>query len=436
MSFVAYDQIGENIIPYLHKVKMVMNTNFIFDYGKDDTPRDKMKEEQVSLPYKVYRLDVSMTEACIGLIDDICLATYKKRNALAKAIPSPGIMINKKMLESVEMGGETMQPIEIVEAMFQTGVGYFDPVDDFGKPSSGNYSSGVIPIPQTLVQDLQVFNAEIVTNLQMIEKILGINEFVDASNPNPRASIGLAEMSRQGTLISLKDISDGVMHIYEQAMDDCMRRWQIQAIKGEKEVFAPLGENTYKTISLTKDMAISQMGLYVKVQPNDAEINQLLGTITQLRDAKQASGQGGITAVQYLMLYKLLRQRKFDEAVLLLDKMQKQNQEEDMKRSMQLQQQNAQVQMQSSAAATESAVLEEAAKTKREVTVQKEKNKGALEKAFFEKTLERQNLQDELTVEMLMNRIQGEEEEGAMQPPMQPPMPTQPLEQQTQNIPQ
>lgn len=136
----------------------------------------------------------SPVDELIPIVDKAIIAWYKLQNVIVKARPK-GLAIEIGALENVSLGTgyENLQPIQVEEIFDATGNLYYRRMDP-----SGNMISTPAPITELnngLGQEAeQHFNAMMIY-VNQIKDALGLNDFTDASTPNPKSLNGVAAMA-------------------------------------------------------------------------------------------------------------------------------------------------------------------------------------------------------------------------------------------------
>src|SRR6185436_8233259 len=115
-------------------------------------------------------------ERLIPYLDDYQLTMLKIQNFKNRAVPS-GWWIDLDALENVALnkGGKNMEPKELLQMFFETGVLVGRSKDAAGNPMGPNWKP-VIPIENTAASELAMFYNDIITTIQSIERITGYNE--------------------------------------------------------------------------------------------------------------------------------------------------------------------------------------------------------------------------------------------------------------------
>jgi hypothetical protein len=213
--------------------------------------------------YNFYEMKAqSFMERLIPYIDDYQLTMLKIQNFKNRAVPS-GWWIDLDSLEKVALnkGGANMQPKELLQMFFETGILVGRSVTDSGEPQSPNWKP-VIPIENTAASELAMFYQDLMTSISMIEKITGHND-VTSGNPNPKTLVPGYQMAEQATTDALYPMAYAEESISLRLAEDCLVRMQ-QGIKkgGMVSGYAPaLNSNTLRFIEIAPDIALRDYGI-------------------------------------------------------------------------------------------------------------------------------------------------------------------------------
>jgi len=258
-------------IQYVYKCKWIVGTEKCYDWGMSyDQKRknDPKKKAQTKLSYNFYAYNFyemkaqSFMERLIPYIDDYQLTMLKIQNFKNRAVPS-GWWIDLDALEKVALnkGGANMQPKELLQMFFETGILVGRSVTENGEPQSPNWKP-VIPIENTAASELAMFYQDLMTSIGMIEKITGYND-VTSGNPNPKTLVPGYQMAEQATTDALFPMAYAEEHITLALAEDSLCRMQ-QGIKkgGHVSGYAPaLNSNTLRFIEIAPDIALRDYGI-------------------------------------------------------------------------------------------------------------------------------------------------------------------------------
>jgi len=258
-------------IQYVYKCKWIIGSDKCYDWGMaydQKRSNDMKKKAQTRLSYSFcaynfYEMKAqSFMERLIPYIDDYQLTMLKIQNFKNRAVPS-GWWIDLDSLEKVALnkGGANMQPKELLQMFFETGILVGRSVTETGEPQSPNWKP-VIPIENTAASELAMFYQDLMTSIGMIEKITGYND-VTSGNPNPKTLVPGYQSAEMATNDALYPMAYAEEHITLQLAEDCLCRMQ-QGIKkgGHVSGYAPaLNSNTLRFIEIAPDIALRDYGI-------------------------------------------------------------------------------------------------------------------------------------------------------------------------------
>ncbi len=302
------DKYKRKKIQFVYKCKWIVGTQKCYDWGMCyDQKRavDVKKKASTSLPYKFaavnfYEMRVqSFMEKLIPYIDEYQLTCLKIQNFKNRAVPS-GWWIDLDRLENIALnkGGANMQPKELLQMFFETGVLVGRSLDAAGNPMNGSVQP-VIPIENTAASELAMFYQDLLNTLQAIERITGFNE-VTNGNPNPKTLVPGYEAAIQSTKNALYPLAWAEKYLSEQLAGDVLCRMQQGIRKGNVEGTAPykgaLGDNTLRFIALDSSLADRDYGIELQEATTEQQ------KIWILQQMQQDIAQGFLTTSDAIMI--------------------------------------------------------------------------------------------------------------------------------------
>jgi len=272
-------------IKCVYKVKWVVGTDFCYDFGlADDQKRynDPKKKAHTSLSYKFYAYNFyemkaqGFMERLIPYLDDYQLTMLKIQNFKNRAVPS-GWWLNLDMLENVALnkGGKNMEPKELLQMFFETGVLVGRSLDAAGNPIQGNVQP-VIPIENTAASELGMFFQDLINTVMAIERITGYND-ATMGQANPKTLVPgyqMAEMSTTHALFPMKFAEDWLT---ERLAEDVLLRMQQGIKKGGISGYAPaINSNALQFIKVSSSIALRDYGIMLEEKTSDDQKMWLL----------------------------------------------------------------------------------------------------------------------------------------------------------------
>lgn len=296
-----------------YECSWVVDTDMIYDHGRiQNAPRKNKKTPMLNffcwrgVTTNQNMIFGSIIESVIPFLDNLQLSWLKYQDALAKAHPG-GYAINIRLLQNLQMDGQDITPFKAFEMFWKTGkFPYLD------VPIGERYSGGaVLPITKiegNLGELLAVTSSEINFNLQMIERLTGINPAPLGQTPDKDAPVSTTNAAIMGTNNVLRPLINGMYHLKEKLGDCTSRRVQLQIRNNEKarkSYEMIIGE--FKTTQLKEAEALGvEYGLFPETRPDQLEINSLLQT-AQISLSPGRDGNPQIDLSQYTYILEQVR---------------------------------------------------------------------------------------------------------------------------------
>jgi hypothetical protein len=338
------NKLGQRQYQKRYRCKWVIGTDIIFDHGLQyDQHYDQENKPRSS--YSCYRIaEKSMISQCITSADDIQLAVLKLRNAMAESKPA-GIMVEFGSLKEIAMGGEKMDPFDILKIYRDRG----DLIFKYALQQNGMPLQGGIP-PITELRGgigpyLQELMAVLEWNINMIREITGINQAVDASTPAAGSLVGTAQIAEQGTNNVLRPMLMGYKSIKQRCYMNICQRWQLAGqFYPQTLPFAQAdGSGTIEILKIGKELYSPVFDVFIDMPVKQEDKMQLeQACLASLQAAK--AGAVGITLSDYMYIKELIAINNMRMAWLYLSYREKEIQEQKDATSAQMQAMNAQMQ--------------------------------------------------------------------------------------------
>lgn len=267
----------------VYKCKWIVGTNYCYDWGLEEdrkTVNDPEKKAYTTLPYKFFAYNFyemkaqGFMEGLIPYLDEYQKTILKIENFKNRAVPS-GWWIDLDALENVALnkGGANMQPKELLQMFFETGVLVGRSKDAAGNPMGNNWKP-VIPIENTAASELAMFYQDLVATIQAIEKMTGYNE-ITSGDPNPKTLVPGYEMANTSTNDALHPMQFAENHLTECLAKDVLCRMQQGVKKGEISGYAPyenaLNSNTLTFIKVSKSISERDYGIMLQDKTTDEQ---------------------------------------------------------------------------------------------------------------------------------------------------------------------
>lgn len=338
-----------------YEAQWVIGTDMFLNYGvcKDVVYYGQDGNKTPKLDYFFVKTgNVSLAERCIAIVDDIDLAIIKQRNLLATVPAAPGMAIQKDLIENVFLNGQLQQPEDIISALQERGVLYFNGLDDHGKPlymAGGQKPIDYLDVTK-IVGALQTYGNLILQKVNELREVLGLNQASDASTPSPYQGLGKTQLAVEATNAALYPTFNAYTYLFKNAFEDIIRKWQVIAKDetAKKIGFSPLGAKSLKILELGKDFTNAEFNIDIRMGITDQEKAQLLQDITQQKAiGTQTGGAQGLTTAEYMYVYDRIIAGNIKEAMFVLSKIEQKKAEAKRQADIQNQQMTFQGQQQS-----------------------------------------------------------------------------------------
>lgn len=277
----------------VYKCKWIVGTDYCYDWGlKNDQKRynDPGKKSETSLSYKFFAYNFyemkaqGYMERLIPYLDEYQLTILKIQNFKNRAVPS-GWWIDLEALENTALnkGGKNMEPMELLEMFFQTGVLVGRSKDLAGNPMGPNWKP-VIPIDNTAASELQMFYQDLLNTIMAIEKITGFND-VTLGQASSKTLVPGYETAEASTSSALYPLEFSERHLTKKLAEDVLIRMQQGIKKGGISGYGKaINSNSLQFIQISDKIALRDYGIIVEPKTSDDQkmwlLQQMQGDIT------------------------------------------------------------------------------------------------------------------------------------------------------------
>jgi len=311
--------VKDNVIQYMYKAKWVVGTDIVFNYGVDDvvTRSGSPGAMKANPPLALYRLNQpSITSACIGAIDDLQLAIFKKRHALTTTPPMPNMGIDYSILEdSLNLGGLKLSMQDLIEIYQITGFLHFKSKSPFAGAGEGSQRSPLFPISDNTTNMLLALQNEINEAVNNLRLISGVNEMADGSG-NPKDVLnGVAAGMDTASNRSISGLYTAMMSHYKSMARMLALRYQSLSVYGGDEMhYLPVGSSVAVMLKLYPDFALIDLDISVKPAMDNNSRQMLMQALITNRDG------GKIEEHTFLSVLKLIQTGRVEMAQFVLAK--------------------------------------------------------------------------------------------------------------------
>lgn len=317
-----------------YEAKWIIGSNHFLNYGPCSYVKykgDKGNRTPVLDFHFAQTLNSSIVERCVSHIDDMNLALFKRRAAIATLPPAPRMIIEQGLLDNVTLNNTLQQPEDLIKYFEEKGIMIVNRVDEFGKSVNPNGKT-IEFVPSGIIEDITMFTQEIEQAKEAIKEVTGVNDIVAAQTPEQRTGLGVSQLAAKSSDNALFNTFNTFRYMFEPAAEGIIGKWQQVCKDNEKQLeYVPLGSTTTHTMTIGKEFSRIMYSLKCEMVIGEDEKQMLLQEISQLKDSRrQNGGAGGITGAQYLKLHELIMSGNRKLAMFVMAQIEKSQQERDL----------------------------------------------------------------------------------------------------------
>lgn len=274
----------------VYQVKWIIGTEYCYDWGlmpDQMLPQNPKKKSLAQLPYRFYAYNFyemkaqGFMERLIPYLDEYQLTVYKIQNWKNRAVPS-GFWISLDALENVALnkGGANMQPKELLQMFFDTGVIVGRHLTADGQPMFQN-TAPIIPIQNSVMAELAGYYNDLLNTIQQIERITGYNDVTmgEAGQKTLVPGYETGNISTNHALYSMKFAEE---YLTEHLAEDVLLRMQQGIKKGGIEGYAPaLNTNVLRFLQISPAIAQREYGIMLQEKTTDEQKMWILQQMQQ-----------------------------------------------------------------------------------------------------------------------------------------------------------
>jgi len=312
-------EIEDKIIQYVYKVEWVVGTNYIFDYGIDDVVvrEGAPGAMRAKLPIAIYRCNKgSITDACIGAIDDLQLALYKKRHALTVTPPPPNMAIDTSLMQdSVRLGNLTLEPVDTAEIYSVLGYYFYASKSEFSAAGEGSNRPPITPMPDSTGNYLASLGNEVLGAINSLRDISGVNELVDGTG-NPKDVLnGVAAGAEVASNRSISGLYTAMASHYKSTVSLIVKGYQCLCSYGELKMnYLPIGSEVVRMLKLYPEFGLHELDISVIPGVDGNSRQMLIQALVSNRDQQK------IDEATYISVLTLIQQGNIKRAQFVMAK--------------------------------------------------------------------------------------------------------------------
>lgn len=262
--------------------KYIVDTDYVYDYGlKKHIIRERLNRRystNTSLGFVVHAPDIydmenkSKVEEMIPHADALIRIQLKLQQFIAKAAPS-GYAINiDAFVSGLEgMGMGNLKPMDARAIRDQIGDIYYKAIREDGTPLTAGQPP-IQELPNGLNNTVILLGQAYVEELQRMKEVIGLNDAVDASQPDKRAAVGVQKLASSAHKNALRTLYNAYLKINEDVVRQVALLAQQLIRKGiNKDKFANMvGQETVNQLDMGK-LSMSDFAIDIQMLPDEEE---------------------------------------------------------------------------------------------------------------------------------------------------------------------
>jgi hypothetical protein len=348
----------------------IVGSEYIFDYGPKPNATYEKKNghymPETCLSYIAFSPDMyemenkSIVERMIPHADAVQLISLKIQLLIAKLTP-PGLAVDVSALNNVLLGKgkEAAPPLKLMELYNQTGLFFYNGIDDDNQPMNRN---PIHEIQNSIGTVLQEMVATYNFHVQQIRDVTGINELREASSIDKDAPVRSQELALNASRNSTRMIEYSYINIYQRAAKEiCLNVQDMADYNNGLENFeGAIGIETTKILKQGKDISLAEFGIKIEALPDEEEKAQLNHDIERALQTQELRLEDAIIVrkipnIKVANQYLILRKRQYAK--------------EKAEEAQMASEQNAMLQQQAAEAAAQAEAQKEMAKAEAEKSI-------------------------------------------------------------------
>ena len=310
------------VINKIYRGQWLVDCDYMIEWGLKPNVIRKIKngkfESKPKFGYVVRKPDmlemknVSLCEEAIPHIEQIIILEIKKQHFISLSKPPGNTYDIATIIPALAaMGIDGLKPSDAADQVRQTGDVYFTSKDENNQTMIMNHK----PIefnPSTLDNAIILIETLIKEELQKVKEIIGLNDAVDATQPDKRTAVGVQNFAYQAHKSSIRALQDTYLDMVKDVAEIIAygQQMAIKAGKETEEIREILSDPELKIIKL-KEVGEMMFNTYIKPEPDMADKKSILDKI-------DFAIQQGTLGLEDGMLVQRLVDESVDKAEIIL----------------------------------------------------------------------------------------------------------------------
>lgn len=256
-------QIIRDTVNNVYHATWIVDTDYIFDYGRQSNMIRAINSiNDCMLSTTMYTLDFdSYMRQCEPILDNIQVNWLQYQHQLAQSKPK-GVAIERRAMGMVEVGGQKLSLQDILQMYAETGSFIYVGTDQNGRPYPFKPIEELLGGISEAAQGHMNF---IIQQIDLLRGILGLNEVVDSSTPDPKTGKKVAEFAVENADNALGDLYHAFINIYEKtAKRVCMLVPDAELMGKSTGKQLALGADAHQYFLDNRNIGLMDFGLKVE----------------------------------------------------------------------------------------------------------------------------------------------------------------------------
>jgi len=359
----------KNTTQNVYRVRMVIGTDYIFDYGVDDViVREGAKgNKRAVLPMIVYSSpQSSLIDRIMPKIDEINKVEFKERHLLTQMIPEPAYMVDMSLLdEFVMIGGQEYDQKKILDYFHKKGRLFYRSKNEWGEQEGGSQRPPIDFINQPAVRQILELAQRKALLIQELKDMVGVNDIADGTQSSAELLVGVTQNSNQAVNNALMPFILGYRQFCNNIGKMVMRKYEVMLQAGEEISGVFFSDNVRKDYKLSKTLLSEspEFAFFLEMSPTYEEKQQMTAFIGA------AYQRGELSTSEMMICQDYINNDDIKAAQYFMAKAEKKRSEMQHKQQMETVQGQAQAQ-------GDSAIKAEQAKTDSQIAIDNNKAKN------------------------------------------------------------
>lgn len=249
---------------------------------KENSNLNKVQPNYIGVAPKMYKGYVDSTvNRMIPFADDIQMSWLKLQQIKQRVVPD-GQFIDVDGLVGIKLGGGNSYTVDDAMNMyFQTG-------SVIGRSSTvgGEFNNAKVPIQEirhSSGQDkINSLWDSIQKSMDMIASVTGINQAIDASNPDKNSLVGIQKMAAYSSNVATRHILYGSMFVTKELAKCITIRISdvLQFSEMKKDLINKISSNNVSALEKIQDIYLHDFAINIELTPDEEERAKLESDIT------------------------------------------------------------------------------------------------------------------------------------------------------------